>query len=135
MKLTLRSLGSHRAAERVCSVVSAQVLIGLEFEHPSDEAEVVWGGIESIGWRTNRRRFRRIRGPPAGAPADARLLSGVCDLLSFISVAIGIFATYDDVLVNAGPVGIWLWIIAAVGQTLVALVVAQFAARIPDRAR
>nr|WSW47759.1 hypothetical protein OG296_34265 [Streptomyces sp. NBC_01001] len=50
---------------------------------------------------------------------------------AFISVAVGIFATYDDVLVTAGPVGIWLWIIAAAGQTLVALVVAQFAARIP----
>ncbi|WP_029112655.1 APC family permease [Mycobacterium sp. URHB0044] len=49
---------------------------------------------------------------------------------AFISVAVGIFATYDDVLVNAGPVGIWLWILAAVGQALVALVVAQFAARI-----
>jgi amino acid transporter len=50
---------------------------------------------------------------------------------AFISVAVGIFATYDDVLRSAGPVGIWLWIIAAVGQTPVALVVAQFAARIP----
>ncbi|MER7767468.1 amino acid permease [Kitasatospora sp. NPDC096140] len=50
---------------------------------------------------------------------------------AFISVAVGIFATYDDVLQSAGPVGIWLWVIAAVGQTLVALVVAQFAARIP----
>lgn len=49
---------------------------------------------------------------------------------AFISVAVGIFATYDDVLVSAGPAGIWLWIIASVGQTLVALVVAQFAARI-----
>ena len=49
---------------------------------------------------------------------------------AFISVAVGIFGTYDDVLQNCGPVGIWLWIIAAVGQTLVALVVAQFAARI-----
>lgn len=49
---------------------------------------------------------------------------------AFISVAVGIFATYDDVLVSAGPVGIWLWIAAAVGQGLVALVVAQFAARI-----
>lgn len=49
---------------------------------------------------------------------------------AFISVAVGIFATYDDVLVSAGPVGIWLWIAAAVGQALVALVVAQFAARI-----
>lgn len=49
---------------------------------------------------------------------------------AFISVAVGIFATYDSVLGTAGPVGIWLWIFAAVGQTLVALVVAQFAARI-----
>lgn len=49
---------------------------------------------------------------------------------AFISVAVGIFATYDEVLVQAGPVGIWMWIPAAVGQTLVALVVAQFAARI-----
>lgn len=49
---------------------------------------------------------------------------------AFISVAVGIFATYDEVLGTAGPVGIWLWILAAVGQTLVALVVAQFAARI-----
>ncbi|MFI1394147.1 APC family permease [Streptomyces sp. NPDC020681] len=50
---------------------------------------------------------------------------------AFISVAVGIFATYDEVLLTSGPVGIWLWIVAAVGQTLVALVVAQFAARIP----
>ncbi|MFJ1705927.1 APC family permease [Kitasatospora sp. NPDC088346] len=49
---------------------------------------------------------------------------------AFISVAVGIFATFDEVLQTAGPVGIWLWLIAAVGQTLVALVVAQFAARI-----
>lgn len=49
---------------------------------------------------------------------------------AFISVAVGIFATYGAVLQSAGPVGIWLWIIAAVGQTLVSLVIAQFAARI-----
>jgi amino acid transporter len=49
---------------------------------------------------------------------------------AFISVAVGIFGTYDDVLQTAGPVGIWLWIITAIGQTLVALVIAQFAARI-----
>src|SRR5690348_15626978 len=49
---------------------------------------------------------------------------------AFISVAVGIFATYDDLLITAGPVGIWLWILAAIGQALVALVVAQFAARI-----
>jgi len=50
---------------------------------------------------------------------------------AFISVAVGIFGTYDDVLQTAGPVGIWLWVIVAVGQTFVALVIAQFAARIP----
>jgi amino acid transporter len=49
---------------------------------------------------------------------------------AFISVAVAIFATYDDLLSTAGPVGIWLFAIAAVGQTLVALVVAQVAARI-----
>jgi amino acid transporter len=49
---------------------------------------------------------------------------------AFISVAVGVFATYGEMLQTSGPVGIWLWILAAVGQTLVALVVAQFAARI-----
>ena len=49
---------------------------------------------------------------------------------AFMSVAVGIFGTYDDVLRDAGPVGIWLWIIAAFGETLVALVIAQFTARI-----
>jgi amino acid transporter len=50
---------------------------------------------------------------------------------AFISVAVGIFGTYDALLHSSGPVGIWTWIIAAVGQMLIALVVAQFAARIP----
>lgn len=50
---------------------------------------------------------------------------------AFISVAVGIFGTYDDVLRNSGPVGIWLWPVVAIGQTLIALVIAQFAARIP----
>jgi amino acid transporter len=48
-----------------------------------------------------------------------------------LSVAVGIFATYDDVLRDSGPVGIWLFPVVAIGQILVALVYAQFAARIP----
>lgn len=48
-----------------------------------------------------------------------------------VSVIIGIFATYGDVLQTSGPVGIWLFPVVAVGQILVALVYAQFAARIP----
>jgi amino acid transporter len=50
---------------------------------------------------------------------------------AFISVAVGIFGTYGMLLTNSGPVGIWTWLIALAGQLLVALVVAQFAARIP----
>src|SRR3954452_24455243 len=50
---------------------------------------------------------------------------------AFISVAVGVFATYDTVLNTGGPVGIWLWVVVALGQTLVALVIAQLAARIP----
>ena len=38
---------------------------------------------------------------------------------AFISVAVGVFATFDDVLQNAGPVGIWLFVLVAVGLVLV----------------
>jgi amino acid transporter len=48
-----------------------------------------------------------------------------------VSVIVGIFATFGDVLQSSGPLGIWLFPIVAVGQILVALVYAQFAARIP----
>ena len=50
---------------------------------------------------------------------------------AFISVAVGIFGTYDDVLQNAGPAASGFGRSSAVGQTLIALVIAQFAARIP----
>lgn len=49
---------------------------------------------------------------------------------AFISVVVAIFATYGIVLNTSGPLGIWMWPVVAVGQTLVALVLAQFAARI-----
>lgn len=49
---------------------------------------------------------------------------------AFISVAVGVFGTYDDVLQNAGPVGIWLWVLVFIGQILISLVIAQFAGRI-----
>lgn len=48
-----------------------------------------------------------------------------------VSVVMGIFSTYDDVLRDSGPVGIWLFPAIGVGQLLVALVYAQFAARLP----
>ena len=72
--------------------------------------------------------------PSAGAqPQLKRTLGGFALFaisFAFISVAVGVFATYGELLKTAGPVGIWLWIIVAIGQLLVALVVAQFAARI-----
>lgn len=75
--------------------------------------------------------------PPAGSGAYRQELKRTLGSFqvfaisfAFISVAVGVFGTYDDVLRNAGPVGIWLWAIVALGQTLVALVIAQFAARI-----
>jgi amino acid transporter len=48
-----------------------------------------------------------------------------------MSVVMGIFATYDDMLRSSGPVGIWLFPVIGAGQLLVALVYAQFSARIP----
>lgn len=72
--------------------------------------------------------------PATGYPTELKRTLGPFQTFAisfaFISVAVGIFATYPAVLQSAGPVGIWLWVIAAVGQTLVALVVAQFASRI-----
>ena len=49
---------------------------------------------------------------------------------AFISVVVGIFGTYDDVLQSSGPVGIWLWVLVAGGQFLVVLVFVEFVARI-----
>jgi amino acid transporter len=50
---------------------------------------------------------------------------------SFISITSGLFATYGFVLNTSGPRGIWLWALAGLGQILVALILMQFAARIP----
>lgn len=70
---------------------------------------------------------------PQAQPELQRTLGGFqvfAVAFAFLSVAVGVFGTYDDLLRTSGPVGIWLWVVAAVGQTLVALVIAQFAARI-----
>ena len=77
-------------------------------------------GANSPDYGSYRQELRRTLGPGQVFAVS----------FAFISVAVGIFGTYDDVLQHSGPVGIWLWIISAVGQTLVALVIAQFAARI-----
>ncbi|HEX6674897.1 MAG TPA: amino acid permease [Actinomycetes bacterium] len=50
---------------------------------------------------------------------------------SFISITTGIFTTFGFVLNTSGPKGIWTWPIVIVGQTLVAMVYAALAAKIP----
>ncbi len=50
---------------------------------------------------------------------------------SFISITTGIFTTFGFLLANAGPRGIWTWPIVILGQTLVAMVYAALAAKIP----
>ena len=50
---------------------------------------------------------------------------------SFISITTGIFTNYGFVLSTAGPAGIWTWPLVAVGQTLVAIVFAELAVKIP----
>ncbi|MFJ5776875.1 APC family permease [Streptomyces sp. NPDC093094] len=82
------------------------------------------GGDDSVELGGHRQELRRTLGS-----FQVFAISFV-----FISVAVGIFGifgTFDEVLRSSGPVGIWLWPVAALGQTLVALVVARFAARIP----
>jgi amino acid transporter len=50
---------------------------------------------------------------------------------AFVSIATGIFTTYGSVLNSSGPVGIWTWPIAVVGQLAVAFVLGALASRIP----
>ena len=50
---------------------------------------------------------------------------------SFISITSGIFTTFAFLLATSGPRGIWMWIVASVGQLLVTLIYAQMAGRIP----
>ena len=50
---------------------------------------------------------------------------------AFVSIATGIFTTYGAVLNSSGPIGIWTWPIATVGQLAVAAILGLLAARIP----
>jgi amino acid transporter len=50
---------------------------------------------------------------------------------SFISITMALFVSFGFLLSVAGPRGIWIWPIAFAGQTLVCLVCAALAAKIP----
>jgi amino acid transporter len=50
---------------------------------------------------------------------------------SIISITTGIFLNFSASFAELGPVSIWTWPVAAVGQALVAFVLAELATRIP----
>ncbi len=50
---------------------------------------------------------------------------------SFISITTGVFTTYGSVLASSGPIGIWAWVIGAIGTLCVAAIFAVFATRMP----
>jgi amino acid transporter len=50
---------------------------------------------------------------------------------SFISITMALFLSFGFLLSVAGPRGIWIWPIALAGQTLVCLICAALAAKIP----
>jgi amino acid transporter len=85
---------------------------------PPDEEEVVVVVVRRFGYRPRLARTLG-RGEAFGVA------------FSFISVTTGIFTTFGFLLATAGPRGIWTWPIAVAGQTLVALVYAALAARMP----
>jgi amino acid transporter len=50
---------------------------------------------------------------------------------SFVSITTGIFGNYSFGIEQGGPRFIWTWLLVGVGQTLVALCLAQMAVRVP----
>src|SRR5712692_7765902 len=60
-----------------------------------------------------------------------RLFSLYAVAFSIISITTGLFANYGFGLAHLGAAMIWLWPVAAIGQMLIALVVAELGTRIP----
>ena len=58
-------------------------------------------------------------------------LSSFAVSFSLMSITTGIYANYGFVLSNAGAFGFWTWLLVGTGLTLVALVFAEMASRIP----
>src|SRR3954471_11420784 len=76
------------------------------------------GVVNAFGYKQELRR-------------SLRLFSLFAVAFSIISITTGIFLNFGAGVAQLGPVSIWTWPIAAIGQTLVALVLAELATRIP----
>lgn len=53
---------------------------------------------------------------------------------SIVSITTGIFVNYSYGITQLGPAAVWLWPVAAVGQLLVVLVLAELAGHMPPAA-
>jgi amino acid transporter len=75
-------------------------------------------GADEFGYRQELRRV-------------LRMFAVFSVAFSIVSITTGIFLNYSFGLTHLGPVSIWLWPVAAVGQLLVALILAELSTRIP----
>src|SRR5690242_6125045 len=82
------------------------------------QSESTEGATDEFGYRHELRRV-------------LRLFAAFAIAFSIISITTGIFVNFGFGISHLGPASIWLWPIAAVGQLLVALVLAELATRIP----
>lgn len=87
----------------------------------SAEQEMTGSEDHSVGEFGYRQELRRT----------LRLFSVFAVAFSIISITTGIFLNYAFAFGELGPVSIWTWPVAALGQTLVVLVLAELATRIP----
>jgi amino acid transporter len=76
------------------------------------------GAVNEFGYRQELKRV-------------LRLFAVFSVAFSIISITTGIFLNFGFAITHLGPASIWLWPVAAVGQTLVALIFAELATRIP----
>ena len=74
--------------------------------------------LQSFGYRQELRRA-------------LRLFSLYAVAFSIISITTGIFTNFGFGLAHMGPASIWLWLLAGVGQLLVALVISELGTRMP----
>src|SRR3954468_8887035 len=90
----------------------------MTIEPPATGTQTRPGATDEFGYRQELRRVLRLFALFAVA-------------ISVISITTGIFVNFGFGISHLGPASIWLWPIAAVGQALVALVLAELATRIP----
>lgn len=78
-------------------------------------------------WRPRTGEF----GYTSKFPRGLRRFALLAIAYSIVSITTGIFLNYSYGITQLGPAAVWLWPVAAVGQLLVVLVLAELAGYIP----